>query len=138
LKQAHVGDKTWIYVTVDKVLHEVLHLGSTEMDSKKKHAEANGGSAIRALSGQLLATLRASGELQSLFRAIGFLWRIRVFPERELIFRFLTGRLGALDAALARAEGEMRGLDAHLRALVCDLLSPRSSTLVLSENVIEY
>jgi hypothetical protein len=74
------------------------------------HAEANG--AIRALLGQLLATLRAPAKLPSLFRAVSFLRRIRVFPERELALAFLTGRLEALNVALASAEGEKRGLDA--------------------------
>ena len=74
------------------------------------HAEANG--AIRALLGQLLATLRAPGKLPSLFRAVSFLRRIRVFPERELALAFLTGRLEALNVALTSAEGEKRGLDA--------------------------
>ncbi|KAH9991099.1 Dor1-like family-domain-containing protein [Russula vinacea] len=74
------------------------------------HAEANG--AIRALLGQLLATLRAPAKLPSLFRAVSFLRRIRVFPERELALAFLTGRLEALNVALTSAEGEKRGLDA--------------------------
>lgn len=74
------------------------------------HAEAN--AAIRALLGQLLATLRSPGKLPTLFRAISFLRRMRVFPERELALAFLTGRLEALNVALASAEGEKRGLDA--------------------------
>lgn len=74
------------------------------------HAEANAG--IRALLGQLLATLRSPGKLPTLFRAVGFLRRMRVFPERELALAFLTGRLEALNVALASAEGEKRGLDA--------------------------
>ncbi|KAF8492958.1 Dor1-domain-containing protein [Russula emetica] len=74
------------------------------------HAEANG--AIRTLLGQLLATLRAPGKLPSLFRAVSFLRRMRVFPERELALAFLTGRLEALNVALISAEGEKRGLDA--------------------------
>jgi len=74
------------------------------------HAEAN--AAIRALLGQLLATLRAPGKLPTLFRAVSFLRRMRVFPERELALAFLTGRLEALNVALASAEGEKRGLDA--------------------------
>lgn len=74
------------------------------------HAEANG--AIRTLLGQLLATLRAPGKLPSLFRAVSFLRRMRVFPERELALAFLTGRLEALNVALTSAEGEKRGLDA--------------------------
>jgi Dor1-like family/Galactose oxidase, central domain len=74
------------------------------------HAEANG--AICALLGQLLATLRAPGKLPSLFRAVSFLRRICVFPERELALAFLTGHLEALNVALASAEGEKRGSDA--------------------------
>ena len=74
------------------------------------HAKANG--AIRALLGQLLATLRAPGKLPSLFRAVSFLCRIRVFPECELALAFLTGRLEALNVALTSAEGEKRGSDA--------------------------
>jgi len=74
------------------------------------HAEANG--AIRTLLGQLLATLRAPGKHPSLFRAISFLRRMRVFPERELALAFLTGRLEALNVALTSAEAEKRGLDA--------------------------
>jgi hypothetical protein len=54
------------------------------------YAQAN--SAIRALLGQLLATLRAPAKLPSLFHAVGFLRRIRVFPERELALAFLTCR----------------------------------------------
>ena len=73
-------------------------------------AEAD--SAIRALLGQLLATLRAPGKLPTLFRAVSFLRRMRVLPERELALTFLTGRLQALNAALTSAEGEKRGLDA--------------------------
>ena len=74
------------------------------------HAEAN--AAIRALLGQLLATLRAPGKLPTLFRAVSFLRRMRVLPERELALAFLTGRLEALNVALTSAEGEKRGLDA--------------------------
>jgi hypothetical protein len=74
------------------------------------HAEAN--AAIRTLLGQLLATLRSPGKLPTLFRAVSFLRRMRVFPERELALAFLTGRLEALNVALASAEGEKRGLDA--------------------------
>ncbi len=74
------------------------------------HAETNG--AIRTLLSQLLATLRAPGKLPRLFRAVSFLRRMRVFPERELALAFLTGRLEALDVALTSAEGEKRGLDA--------------------------
>ncbi|KAI9509139.1 Dor1-domain-containing protein [Russula earlei] len=74
------------------------------------HAEVN--SAIRALLGQLLATLRAPGKLPTLFRAVSFLRRMRVFQERELALAFLTGRLEALNVALTSAEGEKRGLDA--------------------------
>ena len=74
------------------------------------HAEANG--AIRSLLGHLLATLRAPGKLPSLFRAVSFLRRMRVFPELELALAFLTGRLEALNVALTSAEGEKRGLDA--------------------------
>jgi len=74
------------------------------------HAEAN--AAIRALLGQLLATLRAPGKLPTLFRAVSFLRRMRVFPERELALAFLTGRLEALNVALTSAEAEKRGLDA--------------------------
>ena len=73
------------------------------------HAGANG--AIRALLDQLLATLRAPGKLQSLFRAVSFLRRIRVFPERELALAFIMG-LEALNVAFISAEGEKRGLDA--------------------------
>jgi conserved oligomeric Golgi complex subunit 8 len=61
---------------------------------------------------QLLATLRSPGKHLTLFRAISFLRRMRVFPERELALAFLTGRLEALNVALASAEGEKRGLDA--------------------------
>ncbi|KAH9973379.1 Dor1-like family-domain-containing protein [Russula compacta] len=74
------------------------------------HAEANG--AIRALLGQLLATLRAPGKLPTLFRSVSFLRRMRVLPERELALAFLTGRLEALNVALTSAESEKRGLDA--------------------------
>jgi len=74
------------------------------------HAEAN--SAVRALLGQLLATLRAPGKLPTLFRAVSFLRRMRVFQERELALAFLTGRLEALNVALTSAEGEKRRLDA--------------------------
>ena len=74
------------------------------------HAEAN--AAIRALLGQLLATLRSPGKLPTLFRAVSFLRRMRVFPERELALAFLTGRLEALNVALTSAEAEKRGLDA--------------------------
>jgi hypothetical protein len=74
------------------------------------HAEAN--AAIRALLGQLLATLRAPGKLPTLFRAVSFLRRMRVFPERELALAFLTGRLESLNVALASAEAEKRGSDA--------------------------
>ena len=74
------------------------------------HAEAN--AAIRALLGQLLAALRAPGKLPTLFRAVSFLRRMRVFPERELALAFLTGRLEALNVALTSAEAEKRGLDA--------------------------
>ncbi|KAN0109625.1 Dor1 domain containing protein [Russula decolorans] len=74
------------------------------------HAEANG--AIRTFLGHLLATLRAPGKLPSLFRAVSFLRRMRVFPERELALAFLTGRLEALNIALTSAEGEKRGSDA--------------------------
>jgi conserved oligomeric Golgi complex subunit 8 len=73
------------------------------------HAEAN--VAIRALSGQLLATLRSPGKLPPLFRATSFLRRMCVFPERELAVAFLTGRLEALDVALASASVEKRELD---------------------------
>ena len=74
------------------------------------HAEAN--AAIRALLGQLLATLRAPGKLPTLFRAVSFLRRMRVFPERELALAFLTGRLEVLNVALTSSEAEKRGLDA--------------------------
>ena len=74
------------------------------------HAEAD--SSIRALFAQLLATLRAQGKLPTLFRAVSFLRRMRVLPERALALAFLTGRLEALNAALTNAEGERRGLDA--------------------------
>ena len=74
------------------------------------HAEAN--AAIRVLLGQLLAALRAPGKLPTLFRAVSFLRRMRVFPERELALAFLTGRLEALNVALTSAEAEKRGLDA--------------------------
>jgi Dor1-like family protein len=49
---------------------------------------------------QLLATLRAPGKLPSFFRAVSFLRRVRVFPERELALAFLTGHLEVLDVAL--------------------------------------
>ncbi|KAH9166703.1 Dor1-domain-containing protein [Lactarius sanguifluus] len=74
------------------------------------HAEAD--SSIRALFAQLLATLRAQGKLPTLFRAVSFLRRMRVLPERALALAFLTGRLEALNTALTNAEGERRGLDA--------------------------
>ncbi|KAI0290617.1 Dor1-like family-domain-containing protein [Russula brevipes] len=73
------------------------------------HAEADG--AIRALLAQLLATLRAPGKLPTLFRAVSFLRRMHVFPERELALAFLTGRLEALNVALTSTESEKRGLD---------------------------
>ncbi|KAH9971002.1 Dor1-like family-domain-containing protein [Lactifluus volemus] len=73
-------------------------------------AEAD--SSIRALLGQLLATLRAPGKLPTLFRAVSFLRRMRVLPERELALAFLTGRLEALNAALTSSESEKRGQDA--------------------------
>ncbi|KAI0262301.1 Dor1-like family-domain-containing protein, partial [Gloeopeniophorella convolvens] len=73
-------------------------------------AEAD--NSIRVLLGQLLAALRAPGKLPALFRAVSFLRRMRVLPERGLALAFLTGRLEALDAALAAAESEKRGQDA--------------------------
>ncbi|KAF8468056.1 hypothetical protein DFH94DRAFT_285192 [Russula ochroleuca] len=50
------------------------------------------------------------GGLSNLFRAVSFLRRIRVFPERELAFVFLTGRLEALNVALTSAKGKKRRL----------------------------
>ena len=55
---------------------------------------------------------RASGKLPTLFRAISFLRRMRVFLERELSLAFLTGRVEVLNVALASSEVEKRGLDA--------------------------
>ncbi|KAI0273023.1 hypothetical protein BGY98DRAFT_1099612 [Russula aff. rugulosa BPL654] len=74
------------------------------------HAEVNG--TICTLFDQLLAALSTPGKLLSLFRAISFLRRMRVFLERELALAFLTGRLKALNVALTSAESEKRGLDA--------------------------
>jgi hypothetical protein len=74
------------------------------------HAEAN--AAIRALLGQLLATLRAPGKLPTLFRAVSFLRRMRVFLERELALAFLTGRVEVLNVAVTSAEAEKCCLDA--------------------------
>jgi hypothetical protein len=78
------------------------------------HAEAD--SSIRALFAQLLATLRVQGKLPTLFRAVSFLRRMRVLPERELALAFLTGRLEALNAALTkRGEREARIRCARMR-----------------------
>jgi hypothetical protein len=68
------------------------------------YAEASG--VIRVLFSQLLATLRGPGKLPILFRAIVFLQRKRVYPERELGPALLTGRLKALNVASTSAEPE--------------------------------
>ena len=52
------------------------------------HAEAS--AAICVLFSQLLATLCGPGKLPILFRAIVFLQRKRVYPERELGPALLT------------------------------------------------
>ncbi|KAH9017017.1 Dor1-like family-domain-containing protein [Lactarius hengduanensis] len=92
------------------VLADARAFSASTGRTKDVHAEAD--SSIRALFAQLLATLRAQGKLPTLFRAVSFLRRMRVLPERALALAFLTGRLEALNTALTNAEGERRGLDA--------------------------
>jgi hypothetical protein len=53
-------------------------------------------SSIRALFDQLLATLHAQGKLPTFFRAVSFLRRMCILPERPLALAFLMGRLEAL------------------------------------------
>jgi hypothetical protein len=77
------------------------------------HAETSG--AIRVLFSQLLATFRGPGKFPTIFRAIVFLPRERLYPERELGPALLTSRFKALKVASTSAEpenaiGRMRGI----------------------------
>jgi hypothetical protein len=80
------------------------------------HAKASG--SIRVLFSQLLAILRGPGKLPIHFRAIVFLQRKRVYPERELGPALLISRFKALNVASISAEPEKcnwtRGIHRHV------------------------
>jgi conserved oligomeric Golgi complex subunit 8 len=74
---------------------------------------AEAAAAQRALLAQLLGALseRGRARLPALFRACGFLRRMRLLTEPELALAFLSGRLSALSATLDALEVDLRASD---------------------------